>query len=304
MNKILEKVKNYPVPPISAGLSITIALLIVGIFFSFLFLSNKISKLEEFSFKENSELNKKITDIETVLLATQEENLTFTEALEKAQDDAKKLEREFEKVNDNVEDLETLAKTDGELLKKYSNVFFLNENYIPIDVKKIPSEFTYNSNRIYEIHEEVYPYLIDLLEEAEDDDIDLQVISAFRSFGEQTQLKGAYTVTYGAGTANQFSADQGYSEHQLGTTIDFTNNQVGATFSGFSSSDTYLWLQNNAHKYGFVLSYPENNQFFQFEPWHWRFVGKDLADDLHDKDKNFYDLTQREIDKYIIKLFD
>jgi len=144
---------------------------------------------------------------------------------------------------------------------------------------------------------------MDLLEEAEDDKIDIKVISAFRSFNEQEQLKGAYTVTYGSG-ANLFSADQGYSEHQLGTTIDFTNSQVGGTFSGFAQTETYEWLQDNAHRWGFTLSYPENNQYYQFEPWHWRFVGKDLADDLHDDNEYFYDLSQRDIDKYIAELFD
>jgi LAS superfamily LD-carboxypeptidase LdcB len=155
----------------------------------------------------------------------------------------------------------------------------------------------------YEIHEEVSDFLVDLLEEAEDDEIDLKVISAFRSFNEQAQLKGAYTIQYGSG-ANQFSADQGYSEHQLGTTIDFTTSEVGATFSGFAQTEAYEWLQKNAHKFGFTLSYPENNQYYQFEPWHWRFVGKDLADDLRDDGIHFYDLSQRDIDKYILNLFD
>lgn len=256
-------------------------------------LGNKITNLEQ-----------KTNDLETVLLSTQEENITFAEALEKAREEAADLERKFRKVNDNVDDLEKITKTDSELLQKYSKVFFLNEHYSPSGLETIPSKYTYEQNRKYEIHEEVYDYLIDLLKEAEDDGIDIKVISAFRSFGDQAQLKGNYTITYGAGTANQFSADQGYSEHQLGTTVDFTNSQVGASFSGFAQTETYKWLQNNAHRFGFTLSYPENNQFYEFEPWHWRFVGEDLADDLHNDNKFFYDLSQREIDKYIVNLFD
>jgi D-alanyl-D-alanine carboxypeptidase len=111
-------------------------------------------------------------------------------------------------------------------------------------------------------------------------------------------------VTYGAGTANQFSADQGYSEHQLGTTVDFTTSSVGATFSGFEDTESYRWLRDEAHRYGFVLSYPPNNSYYQFEPWHWRFVGVDLAQDLHQDDTYFYDLDQREINEYLITLFD
>jgi D-alanyl-D-alanine carboxypeptidase len=260
-------------------------------------------QVDKNDYKIQNEINQKLSDLETVLLATQEENLTLSQAVAEAKERAEELEDEFDDVNDNVEELEKLTKTDPELLQKYSKVYFLNEHYTPTDLKTIPSKYTFQPNRKYEIHEEVYPFLIDLMKEAKDDGLDLQIISAFRSFDTQAELKSAYTVQYGSG-ANTFSADQGYSEHQLGTAVDFTNSTVGATWSGFAQSEEYEWLQKNAHKYGFTLSYPENNQFYQFEPWHWRFVGKDLADDLHDDGKFFYDLSQREIDEYIVDLFD
>ena len=108
---------------------------------------------------------------------------------------------------------------------------------------------------------------------------------------------------YGSG-ANSFSADQGYSEHQLGTTIDFTTEEIGASSSVFGKTTAYQWLLENAYKYGFILSYPEANKYYQFEPWHWRFVGRGLAEKLHQEGKNFYDLDQREIDEYLISFFD
>ena len=110
-------------------------------------------------------------------------------------------------------------------------------------------------------------------------------------------------MIYGAG-ANQFSADQGYSEHQLGTALDFATTEIGAGFDGFEKTDAYRWLLDNAYQYGFILSYPQNNNYYQFEPWHWRFVGRDLAKKLSKEDKNFYDLDQREIDEYLISFFD
>jgi len=60
----------------------------------------------------------------------------------------------------------------------------------------------------------------------------------------------------------------------------------------------------NAHKYGFTLSYPEGNQYYVFEPWHWRFVGEDLARDLKRDERHFYDLDQRAIDGYLLEIFD
>jgi len=135
------------------------------------------------------------------------------------------------------------------------------------------------------------------------DGITLQIISAFRSFYEQASVKYGYKMTYGFG-ANQFSADQGYSEHQLGTAVDFTTPETKEVFSKFESSTAYKWLTENAYKFGFVLSYPKNNSYYRFEPWHWRFVSTALAAKLREENKYFYELTQREIDAYLITIFD
>jgi LAS superfamily LD-carboxypeptidase LdcB len=199
--------------------------------------------------------------------------------------------------------LEKLSKTDEELLQKYSKVYFLNENYIPSRLSSIDPDFVYPAGNELEIHADVRSHLMDLLEDAKDDGIDLLVASSYRSFYEQASLKGSYTVQYGTG-ANRFSADQGYSEHQLGTTVDFTTSKIGGAFSTFEASAAYAWLTANAYKYGFVLSYPKGNAYYIFEPWHWRYVGEDLAERLHEDGKSFYDLDQREIDKYLVKLFD
>ncbi len=202
-----------------------------------------------------------------------------------------------------VGDLDKLSKTDKELLQKYSKVYFLNEHFIPEKIVTIEKKYTYNETVSKSIHAKVEPYLNDMIDDAQDDGVKLWVVSAYRSFREQASLKGAYTTNYGSG-ANTFSADQGYSEHQLGTTIDFTTEGINGGLSGFETTKAYEWLTKNAHKYGFTLSYPKGNKYYVYEPWHWRFVGKDLAKDLHSDGKYFYDLDQRKIDEYLIKIFD
>jgi D-alanyl-D-alanine carboxypeptidase len=208
-------------------------------------------------------------------------------------------------ISGTVQVLEKLRNTDRELLQKYSKVFFLNEHYAPARLAQIDEEYDYKDGRIEKIHAEVWPHLQDLLDDAKDDGVEVFVKSAYRSFSEQKALKSAYTVTYGAGSANAFSADQGYSEHQLGTTLDFTAPGQGGTLTaGFESSKAYPWLLKNAHKYGFVLSYPKGNAYYMYEPWHWRYVGTKLATYLHEHEEYFYDLEQREIDEYLPDLFD
>ncbi len=208
-------------------------------------------------------------------------------------------------VTKTVDTLERLSKIDGELLKKYSKVYFLNENYVPEHLISIEPSYLYSEKRIEQIRQEVWPHLKTLLQDARAQGITLYIKSSYRSFDEQQSIKSSYSVLYGAGTANQFSADQGYSEHQLGSTVDLITPGLGGLLTpDFAKTAPYQWLLNNAHMYGFIPSYPENNAYYIFEPWHWRYVGVQLATYLHDNNKRFYDMDQRTIDEYLINLYD
>jgi LAS superfamily LD-carboxypeptidase LdcB len=200
-------------------------------------------------------------------------------------------------------DLDKLARIDKELLQKYSKVYFLNENYLPPKIEKISDRYIQDGKDDQYFDARALDFLEDMLRDARRDGIDLKVVSAYRSFDEQSTLKGQFTQVYGSG-ANTFSADQGYSEHQLGTTVDITVESVGGTFASFAQTEAYEWLLDNAYKHGFILSYPEGNDFYVFEPWHWRFVGEDLARDLQRSDDDFYTMDQREIDEYRLEMFD
>ncbi|MDQ2933159.1 MAG: D-alanyl-D-alanine carboxypeptidase family protein [bacterium] len=213
-------------------------------------------------------------------------------------------QEDVENITGTVTTLEKLSKTDPELLQKYSKVFFLNEHYAPPRLVEIPNEYEFIETRTSKIHAEVWPFLKQMMDDAKKDGVQIYVSSAFRSFNEQGALKGAYTVTYGAGTANQFSADQGYSEHQLGTTLDFMTVGIGGVLDKFEPTAAFKWLKANGYKYGFILSYPKGNAYYVYEPWHWRFVGKNLATYLHSQNKNFYDVDQRKIDEYLVEIFE
>jgi len=210
---------------------------------------------------------------------------------------------QIEGIQGTVGILEKLSQTDPELLKKYSKVYFLSDNYIPRSFIKITPKYTFDSQKDYLVYSGIWQFLQEMLTAADNANLNIRIISAYRSFGTQTELKSSYSMVYGSG-ANKFSADQGYSEHQLGTTLDFTTSEIGASYLIFNKTTVYKWLLENAYKYGFILSYPEGNQYYQFEPWHWRFVGRALAEELHQEGKNFYDLDQREIDQYLISFFD
>lgn len=197
--------------------------------------------------------------------------------------------------------LTKLKETDEELLAKYSKVYFLNEHYVPRALSAIPTAYT--AGKDIQFHAQAISFLSALLAAAQQEGFHLQVASAYRSFNYQGELKGRYTQTYGTG-ANTFSADQGYSEHQLGTALDFTTQSLGGGLNGFDTTPEYAWLLQHAHEFGFTLSYPQGNSYYVFEPWHWRFVGVALATYLHDNNLHFYDVPQRDIDAYRATIFD
>ncbi len=264
-------------------------------------LTNTKSTLETKS-SEAGTLSMSLDELRQAYDLSQENSTELARLLEEEKTRNDSFEGKIKDISGTVGKLDKLSKIDPELLMKYSKVYFLNEHYAPEKVTPITQAFVLKADEPEYISAKVAPFLEDLLEDAEEDGINLRVVSGYRSFDEQRDLKSAYSVQYGSG-ANTFSADQGYSEHQLGTTIDFTTKELGG-LTGFENTEAYAWLQKHAHNYGFVLSYPKDNAYYIFEPWHWRFVGEDLADDLDDDEKFFYDLDQREIDKYLISIFD
>lgn len=248
-------------------------------------------------------LSNTIQTLEESLRVAQEEKSHLLGDLETEQTKNNTYEQQIQSISSTVGELYKLSQTDKELLQKYSNVYFLNENYVPSALSLIDPIFLQRTEKPEEIHSTIKPYLESMIREANAAGIPLTVLSAYRSFGTQATLKANYKVQYGTTEANKFSADQGYSEHQLGSTVDFTTPANGELLDRFAKTPAHTWLLNNAHRYGFILSYPPGNKFYKSEPWHWRFVGIELATKLYTDHKYFYDLDQREINTYLAKIF-
>lgn len=266
---------------------------------------------EFFHFKDSKQLK---NNLDVLVLELSEKEKTISELKSQKESLENKLgttieelegkAKDLQKLNDKTEEIIELISTDEELLQKYSKVFFLNEHYTPQSISAIDKEWWVNDQKLIDVNSKIKKHLENLLEDAKDDGIDLRVLSGYRSFDTQASLKYNYTVTYGSG-ANTFSADQGYSEHQLGTTVDFTTPELGASLTtAFDQTKAFKWLEENAYKYGFTMSYPKGNSYYQYEPWHWRFVSKDLAKYLYRKKMNFYDMDQRDINSYLQGFFD
>lgn len=297
-NKIKQSMSGTKWLLVSDGI---VFLVIVVIFVAFVWQFTVINNLKNTVAINDKNITARLEIIESGQATTTRE---LTQRLIEQQNRAESFEDAINDINDSVGTLEKLSQTDKELLQKYSRVYFLSENYVPMRLSNIPEKYVLDPKRTYQFHSMALSFLKKMIDRANSKDgIDLKISSAYRSFKDQTSLKANYLTTYGSGS-NQFSADQGYSEHQLGTTVDLVAMKSPTLTIAFENTEEFKWLQANAYKYGFVLSYPKNNAYYQYEPWHWRFVGVELATMLHDLGKNFADLDQREIDKYLVSIFD
>ena len=128
---------------------------------------------------------------------------------------------------------------------------------------------------------------------AKADDAAIAVHSAYRSYATQEQVFAGWVAYHGRERALQLSARPGHSEHQLGLAIDFRSDPpVDTLDSDWGTTKAGKWMKAHAWEYGFVMSYPKgmlDTTCYDFEPWHFKYVGRELAAAIHDSG-----VTQRE----------
>jgi D-alanyl-D-alanine carboxypeptidase len=113
----------------------------------------------------------------------------------------------------------------------------------------------------------------------------LSILAAYRSFTQQADLYERRVDELGDTEAGSRVARPGHSEHQLGTTIDVTTEGATDVDQSWGSTAHGQWVATNAYKYGFLLSYPpdaSDRTCYDYEPWHLRYVGRELAADVID----------------------
>ncbi len=111
----------------------------------------------------------------------------------------------------------------------------------------------------------------------------LIINSSYRSYQDQVEIAQLYRDLYGDSYVEKYVAKPGYSEHQTGLAFD-----IGSTTSNvFANSKEYTWMLDNAYKYGFILRFPkkyEDITGFRNEPWHYRYVGKEISKYIWEND--------------------
>ena len=204
----------------------------------------------------------------------------------------------------------------GEYLLLANKEHPLTKDYTPKELVQYAGA-TYYDKEVY-LEARVAKALLLMTEEMKVDGIeDVYVTSGYRSYAYQQQLFANYlskemngiskeAIAYlgadyialnytnkGLSKLNKddatrvvgsYSAEAGYSEHQTGLCIDFITSTMKELDRSFEASKAYTWLSENAYRFGFILRYPEEKENvtgYSYEPWHYRFVGREAATAIH-----------------------
>lgn len=191
----------------------------------------------------------------------------------------------------NQKFLADLCPRKASILRLYENLNRTNSvplDYTPPELSKL--KLPIKTAGIVCLSDEPASKLELLFKDAKKDGIQLMVLSGYRR-PEIQKLLLAWSNKNNIRSSDEELlglAEVGHSEHQLGTTVDFSGKSQGfkGPYTSFGGTPEGKWLQLNAFKYGFVMSYPkgkENITGYIYEPWHFRYVGTGAAKDIHDK---------------------
>ena len=127
-----------------------------------------------------------------------------------------------------------------------------------------------------------------LVEAAAEEEIDIVMTTAYRSYEFQQILWDNYVAQKGEAEANKTSARPGESEHQTGLAVDLSTSEIDyRNSSDFADTAAGRWVAENAHRFGFILRFPEGKSDitgYSYEPWHIRYVGLTVAEDIYEED--------------------
>lgn len=167
----------------------------------------------------------------------------------------------------------------------------LNQGYVPNNL--IETDNNENNFHNYEdpclkptIDKAIYPYFLEMQKAAAREGINIIVDSGYRSYEYQKIVWNSFLEKIGLEETKKRVAPPGASEHQSGLAIDIAYIINGIYTDDINENQRETqWLFNNSYKYGFILRYPKDKEEitgYSFEPWHYRFVGLELAQELYE----------------------
>ena len=162
----------------------------------------------------------------------------------------------------------------------------LSFNYVPSDLVIVPDEI-----KIEKLSLCVLRDYLKFRTYSQKNELNIFVDSGYRSYYNQLKIYIYYMLLLGIKNGSKRVAFPGTSEHQTGLAFD-----LGVIENGIArnmNSDEAKWLDENAYKYGFILRYPKNKENvtgYDYEPWHFRYVGSDISSYMYENNLTLEEL--------------
>lgn len=188
------------------------------------------------------------------------------------------------------------------VLALVNKMFALPDSYNPTDLVKPNVSFSFGDQTIEKslMRQEAAIALEKMFVEAKASGIELYAVSGYRSYERQRVIFDAEVKKSGEERAAQVVAIPGNSEHQSGLAMDISAKSANLSLTeSFGETTEGKWLAANAHKYGFILRYPKGKESitgYQYEPWHFRYVGVDAAQTIFEKNitlEEYFDIVEK-----------
>ena len=192
--------------------------------------------------------------------------------------------------------IDVLAYDNGNLMvlvNKYHGTVpdYRPEDMVPVD----PALATWDD---LEMKSEAYDAYLEMYEDAKEQGFDLKICSAYRSYDTQKTLFNNALANYDESYAHMYSAYPGRSEHHTGLAIDITSASMEWSLrQDFADFPDGKWLDEHCQDYGFILRYlkgAEDITGYMYEPWHFRYVGKEAAKEIMEKGITFEEYLGKE----------
>lgn len=163
----------------------------------------------------------------------------------------------------------------------------LPSDYVPddLEVPDIPFSFSgYQEKKL--MRAEAARALKSMFRDAAEEGLSLHGVSGYRSYERQQAIYDRNVNRDGREQADMYSARPGHSEHQTGLAMDISTQSIHNRLNEtFAATPEGRWLADHGYEYGFIIRYPRDKTDitgYAYEPWHVRYVGRELAGELHD----------------------
>jgi D-alanyl-D-alanine carboxypeptidase len=176
----------------------------------------------------------------------------------------------------------THLNTNEILVNKYN---YLESDYIPDNLEEISSRYSLSDMNLVSEAKEAFE---NLSLAAAKESLNIIAMSSYRSYKYQVTLYNNYVKSDGKEKADTYSGRPGHSEHQTGLAVDVYN--LKENYTNFENTEEYEWMQEHASEYGFILRFPKDKEEetgYQFESWHYRYVGIEAAKYIKENNISF-----------------